>query len=122
MSLHLFLKVTPLADREAVLAAIDTARTDGEEGAQVVCAAILGHKADLAVMGLARDLWTLRRLQSGLAAAGLEVADSYLSLTEVSEYAAGVPDEMKQARLYPELPPEGKSAWVFLPHEQAPQS
>jgi chlorite dismutase len=38
-----------------------------------------------------------------------------VSLTEVSEYAAGVPDAMKQARLYPELPPEGMRAFCFYP-------
>jgi len=36
-------------------------------------------------------------------------------MTEISEYAEGVPDEMKQMRLYPELPPEGKNAWCFYP-------
>jgi chlorite dismutase len=43
------------------------------------------------------------------------VADSYVSLTEVSEYAAGIPDEMKQTRLYPSLPPEGMTAFCFYP-------
>ena len=38
-----------------------------------------------------------------------------MSLTEVSEYAAGVPEEMKQARLYPRLPPEGMDAFCFYP-------
>ena len=38
-----------------------------------------------------------------------------MSLTEVSEYAAGVPEEMKQARLYPRLPPEGMEAMCFYP-------
>jgi chlorite dismutase len=38
-----------------------------------------------------------------------------VSLTEVSEYAAGVPEEMKQKRLYPTLPPEGKAAFCFYP-------
>ncbi len=52
-----------------------------------------------------------RSLQS----AGLVLVDSYVSLTEVSEYAAGVPDEMKQKRLYPTLPPEGKAAFCFYP-------
>ena len=40
---------------------------------------------------------------------------SYVSLTEVSEYAAGIPDEMRQARLFPQLPPEGKAAFCFYP-------
>jgi chlorite dismutase len=40
---------------------------------------------------------------------------SYVSLTEISEYAAGVPEELRQARLFPQLPPEGKSAFCFYP-------
>ncbi|MCX7622104.1 MAG: chlorite dismutase family protein, partial [Acidimicrobiales bacterium] len=76
---------------------------------------VLGHKADLAFMVLGADLWRLRRLQADLQAAGLEVRDSYVSLTEVSEYAQGVPEEMRNARLYPNLPPEGKTAWCFYP-------
>ena len=109
---HLFWKVSPLADRDAVLAAIDAA-SSGDD--QVVTVAMLGHKADLATMALGKDLWKLRQLQTALALAGLELVDSYVSLTEVSEYAKGVPDEAKQARLYPVLPPEGKNAWCFYP-------
>lgn len=110
--LHLFLKLSPMAERAAVLKALAEATGNG---VQVVCVAVIGHKADLAVMALDRDFWSLRRLQSSLSNSGLELVDSYLSLTEVSEYAKGVPDEMKQMRLYPELPPEGKSAWCFYP-------
>jgi chlorite dismutase len=110
--LHLFCRRTPLVDREAVLAAVKAAEADD---VQVVTVAVLGHKADLAVMALAADLGRLRRLQTDLQDAGLEVGDSYLSLTEVSEYAAGAPEEMKQARLHPKLPPEGKRAWCFYP-------
>ncbi len=110
--LHLFFKPTPLADREEILTAFDRAK---DRETQVVTASMLGHKADLAVMGLNNDSWALRELQSDLVNAGLELVDSYLSITEVSEYAAGVPDEMKQARLYPQLPPEGKEAWCFYP-------
>jgi chlorite dismutase len=82
---------------------------------QVVTVAMLGHKADLGFMALGPDLWRLRRLQSDLQAAGLEVVDSYVSLTEVSEYADGIPDEMKEARLHPDLPPEGMTAFCFYP-------
>jgi chlorite dismutase len=110
--LHLFCKITPLADRDLVLAALKRAEADGD---QVVTAAMLGHKSDVAVMGLSEDLWRLRRLQTDLAEAGLDVVDSYVSLTEISEYAKGVPDEMKNARLYPNLPPEGKQAFCFYP-------
>jgi chlorite dismutase len=110
--LHLFLRLTPFADREAVLGAVKAARAEGD---QVVAVAMLGHKADLAVMALSEDLWRLRRLQTALQQAGLEVADSYVSLTELSEYAQGVPEHLRQARLHPQLPPEGKTAWCFYP-------
>lgn len=109
---HLFCRLTPLADRDEVLAAIKQAEADGD---QVVAVAILGHKADLALMALGDDLWRLRRLQTDLQLAGLEVVDSYVSLTELSEYAKGLPPDMAQARLYPQLPPEGKTAWCFYP-------
>jgi chlorite dismutase len=110
--LHLFLTATPLADRDEVLAALDRAK---DRETQTVTVAILGHKADLAVMALAADVWALRALQTDLVAAGLDLVDSYLSITEVSEYAAGLPDEMKQVRLHPDLPPAGKTAWCFYP-------
>ena len=108
--LHLFCKAGPLADSDAVTAAVKAAEADDH---QVVAAAMLGHKADLGLMALGPDLWRLRQLQTELVEAGLEVVDSYLSLTELSEYAQGVPDEMKQARLHPDLPPEGKAAFCF---------
>jgi chlorite dismutase len=85
------------------------------DGLQVVPVVLLGHKADVALMALGPDLWRLRGLQGDVAAAGVAVVDSYVSLTEVSEYAAGVPDEMKQARLHPVLPPPDKPAWCFYP-------
>jgi peroxiredoxin len=110
--LHLFLKLATGADREAVVAAVKQAEADE---VQVVPVAMLGHKADLAVMALGADWWELRRLQTALVAAGLELVDSYVSLTEISEYAQGLPEEMKQNRLWPQLPPEGKYAWCFYP-------
>ena len=109
---HLFTKPTPLFDGEALVAAVKQAVADGT---QVVCVSMLGHKADAAFMALAKDWRDLRRFQSSLADAGLDVVDSYVSLTEVSEYAAGMPEAMLQPRLYPQLPPEGKNAWCFYP-------
>lgn len=110
--LHLFFRVPEGADRDAVAAAVKQAQADGD---QVVTAALLGHKADVAVMALGPDLWHLRALQSRLVVAGLELASSYVSLTEVSEYAAEVSEERKRARLYPELPPSGLRAFCFYP-------
>jgi len=110
--LHLFCKPRPGAQAAALLDAIEQARKDD---CQVVTASVLGHKADLCVLALGLDLRRLRRLQTELQSGGLDVVDSYVSLTEVSEYAAGVPEEMKQARLYPRLPPEAMEAFCFYP-------
>ena len=51
--------------------------------------ALLGHKADIGFMALGPDLWRLRRLQTELRPPGLEVVDSYVSLTEVSRVRQG---------------------------------
>jgi hydrogen peroxide-dependent heme synthase len=110
--LHLFCRSAGPVDVAAVLEAEESARKAGD---QVVAAAILGHKADVALMVLGPDLSRLRAFQSKVAAGGLGVVSSYVSLTEVSEYAAGAPDDLKQARLYPQLPPEGKRAFCFYP-------
>ena len=108
--LHLFCKPTAIVDREAVHAAVKAVQAaDG----QVVTAAMLGHKCDLAVMALHPDWSVLRALQGSLQAAGLEVVDSYVSITEVSEYAKGMPEHMLHERLYPTLPPEGKPVFVI---------
>ena len=109
---HLFCTRTPGTDDEAVVAAVKAAQADD---VQVVTVAVLGHKAELCFMALHNDSWKLRDLQTGLTNAGLAVVDSFVSITEVSEYAKGVPEEMKNMRLYPELPPDGKSAWCFYP-------
>jgi peroxiredoxin len=112
--LHLFCKPTPLFDGEALVAAVKAAET---AGCMVVTVAMLGHKADVAVMAMHADLRQLRALQTGVQRSGLEVVDSYVSLTESSEYAQGLPQEMIDARLYPTVPPQSKDmpAWCFYP-------
>ncbi|MBV9936491.1 MAG: chlorite dismutase family protein, partial [Actinobacteria bacterium] len=97
---HLFCKVPAGADREAVAAAVKAAQT---ADVQVVTFAVLGHKADVGFMTLGDDLWKLRNLQSALQAAGLDVVDSFVSVTEVSEYAQHLTEGMKRPRLYPQL-------------------
>ena len=111
--LHLFCKASPLADAAEVAAAVKEATS--AEHHQVIPVAVLGHKADLAFLAIGPDLWRLRQLQTDLQRAGLEVVDSYVSLTELSEYSANVPDKQKTARLHPVLPPEGMTAWCFYP-------
>ena len=100
--LHLFCKPTPMFDGEAVVAAVKAAES---AGVQVATIATLGHKSDAAFMAMHKDWRQLRALQTGLQRGGLEVVDSYVSLTEVSEYAKGMPQEMLNGRLYPDLPP-----------------
>ena len=99
-------------DRDAIETAVEACTGDDH---QVVTAAVLGHKADMAFMALGPDPWRLRNLQTAVAAAGLDVVHSYVSMTELSEYAAELPDDMKSPRLHPQLPPEGKRAWCFYP-------
>ena len=110
--LHLFCRVSPDLDPDALRSAVSAAESDGY---QVVPAAILGHKADLCLMALGPDQWRLRQFQTAVQRAGAQPVESYVSLTEISEYAAGIPEEMRQARLFPQLPPEGKSAFCFYP-------
>lgn len=82
---------------------------------QVLTFAVLGHKAQLGVMALGPDLWRLQRLQADLLAAGLEATTSYVSMTEVSEYARGMPPERLEPRLHPVLPPESAKVVCFYP-------
>ena len=110
--LHLFCSVGFGADASAIAAAVKDCEAADH---QVVPFTVFGHKADVGFMALGPDWVTLRRLQTGLQGAGLEIRDSYLSLTEVSEYAAGMPEEHLRNRLYPQLPPEGKRAICFYP-------
>jgi chlorite dismutase len=116
-ALHLFCRARPGADAEAVIAAVKAAQSRTTEGDdhQVIAFSVLGHKADLGLLALGPDLWRLRALQTGVQMAGLEVVSSYVSLTEVSEYAKGMPAEMLNPRLHPQLPPEGMRAICFYP-------
>ena len=110
--LHLFCKPTPMADGESLVSAVKATQAAGH---QVVTVSMLGHKADLCVMAIGPDLRELRRLQTAVQHAGYDVVDSYASMTEVSEYSAGMPMEMLKPRLEPQLPPEGKPAFCFYP-------
>ncbi|OYV65559.1 MAG: chlorite dismutase [Actinobacteria bacterium 21-64-8] len=110
--MHLFCHPGVEVDAGAVRKAVDDALASG---LQVVTAAIMGAKADACFMVLGENLWDLRKFQSKIQAAGFVVAESYVSVTEVSEYAAGMPEAMLNARLFPTLPPEGMRAFCFYP-------
>jgi chlorite dismutase len=110
--LHLFGHPAAEFDGQSVISAVKDAQG---RGVQVVSVSMLGHKADVAFMAVASDMRELRKFQTAVQTAGVFITDSYVSITELSEYAANVPEEMKTARLYPQLPPAGKNAWCFYP-------
>jgi hydrogen peroxide-dependent heme synthase len=110
--LHLFFKVHDTTDVGPATMAITECVGAGN---QVVTAEIYGHKADFSVTALGESFAGLRHLQTGLVGSGLELVGSYVSLTEVSEYAMGAPPATLRARLRPQLPPEGLPAYCFYP-------
>ena len=110
--LHLFCKAEKSFDKDKLLATINEKKS---ENFQIIAVSILGHKADFALMMLSNDWVQLRQVERDVSNCGTRIIDSYVSLTEISEYAAGVPEEMRQARLYPVLPPADKRAWCFYP-------
>jgi peroxiredoxin len=109
---HLFCHPDGDVDVAQVRGAVEESQANG---LQVVTAAIIGAKADLCFMVLGENLWDLRTFQSKIQAAGLLVSESYVSVTEVSEYAAGTPEKILHDRLWPVLPPEGMRAFCFYP-------
>lgn len=109
---HLFGKPRKNVDRKAVAAAVEQAEADD---CQVITASILGHKADFCFMTLCADWRTQRTLQTSLRNAGIDIVDSYVSITEVSEYAKGMPVEMLRGRLHPVIPPADLDGFCFYP-------
>ncbi|WP_298209785.1 chlorite dismutase family protein [Ferrimicrobium sp.] len=110
--LHLFGDATENFDPELATARV---KQSTERGTQVLTVATLGHRCEVAIMALDHDLLNLRRLQLDLRRAGIVFNDSFVSITEVSEYARNITEERKRPRLYPKLPPKGKDAWCFYP-------
>ena len=110
--LHLFCHADGEVAEGVVRKAVEESRA---ADLQVVTAAIMGAKADICFMVLGINLWDLRTFQSKMQAAGLLVSESYVSVTEVSEYAAGTPEKILHDRLWPVLPPEGMRAFCFYP-------
>ncbi|MEZ5251391.1 MAG: hypothetical protein R2713_19905 [Ilumatobacteraceae bacterium] len=85
-------------------------------GGMVCTVAMLGHKADVAVMAMHADLREAvprcRPVCSGPVRGGRQLRQPH----GVERVATGLPEEIR-ARLYPTIPPEGKDmpAWCFYP-------
>ena len=106
--LHLFYVVDRVRaddDPGAGKRILDAVASLEADGHQALLFAVLGHKADLGVMVLGPDLARLQAFQHELAATPLAIVDSYVSLTELSEYTSTEDDE--RARLASEERLEG---------------
>jgi chlorite dismutase len=85
--LHLFFAVdrsgTEPGAAKRVVDAIASLEADDH---QAIVFAVLGHKADLGIMALGPDLARLQSFEREVTSDPLVLVDSYLSLTELSEY------------------------------------
>jgi chlorite dismutase len=113
--LHLFYRVDrtradadPLAGKRIV----DAVQSLVDDGHQALLFAVLGHKAELGVMALGPDLARLQQFQHELTVTPLDLVDSYVSLTEQSEYTSSEDDE--RARLAADEGLEGPAAEARL--------
>lgn len=101
--LHLFYRIDRAglggsAEPGAAKRFVDAIEALEADGHQALTFAVLGHKADLGVMALGPDLARLQAFQADMVATGvLTPVYSYLSLTELSEYASS--EEEERARL-----------------------
>jgi chlorite dismutase len=113
--LHLFYRVDrdrAERDPEAGKRVTDAVQSLVDDGHQALLFVVLGHKADLGVMALGPDLARLHAFQQELTGTPLTLVDSYVSLTELSEYTSTEDDE--RARLATEEQLEGPAAEARL--------
>ncbi|MDA8196789.1 MAG: chlorite dismutase family protein [Actinomycetota bacterium] len=128
--LHLFCKANRELDKDAIIVA---SKALTEPGYHLVPFSMLGHKAQIGFLAYGPNFVKLKQFQRDIERAGLEVVDSYVSMTEVSEYAKDLPADRRAPRLYPVLPPKGmynicfygmskqrgeKYNWYTLPYEE----
>jgi len=120
---HLYYRVRP--DRAAAGAGAQLVSALAELAAapdhQALCSVVLGLKADLGVMALGPDLEQHERLARTLRTAALgtalEPVYSFVSLTEVSEYASAAAERYRQDKLHPKLP--RRALLAFYPMSKA---
>lgn len=93
--IHVFVRATPGGSAAAALAAIE--RFCATEPNDVLTFSVLGGRADLGFMCISPDLDALDLLVKDLTRDPLTHLDSFVSVTEVSEYMST--EEMERARL-----------------------
>ena len=115
--LHLFCAATPLADggggdrgRQGARGRRPPGRAGGHRGPQ-------GRR--LPAGARPRPVAAAPVPDARSAAAGLDVVDSYVSLTEVSEYAEGMPEERKHGPAVPPAAARGQDRVLLLPDVEA---
>jgi hypothetical protein len=100
--IHLFCKPTLGYEPESLVAAVRAAEA---AGTQVVTVALLGHKADLAIMAIAKDLRRLRALQTAVCSAP---GWKWSTATSASPRSASTPRACRrrclEERMYPRHP------------------
>jgi chlorite dismutase len=97
--LHLLYRVDRVraeAEPEGGKRVLDAVASLEADGHQALLFAVLGHKADLGVMALGPDVARLHAFQLEMAATPLQLVDSYVSLTELSEYTSTEDDERER--------------------------
>jgi chlorite dismutase len=85
--LHLFFAVDRSGTEPgAAKRVVDAIASLDADDHQAIVFAVLGHKADLGIMALGPDLARLQSFEREVTSDPLVLVDSYLSLTELSEY------------------------------------
>jgi chlorite dismutase len=85
--LHLFFAVDRSGTEPgAAKRVVDAIASLDADDHQAIVFAVLGHKADLGIMALGPDLARLQSFEREVTSGPLVLVDSYLSLTELSEY------------------------------------
>jgi len=105
---HLFLKVVRDAPMEQLLEAIRAFTAVDPQ--QVVAFSVLGGRADVGLMALGPDLDALDVFTKAALAAPVECVDSFVSMTELSEYTTTEDDERARLESEGEHDIEGKLA------------
>ena len=106
--IHLFVRTEPGGDASAILTAI--ARFTATDPNQAIAFSVLGGRADLGLMLLSPDLNALDQIVKEITAGPVECLDSFVSLTERSEYTTTEDEERARLQAADDADVEGTLA------------